>query len=30
MRQMQLLHLAQMGEEKMDPALMIESNKVVG
>ena len=30
MRQMQLLHLAQMDEEKMDPGLMIESNKVVG
>lgn len=29
MRQMQLLHLAQMGE-KMDPALMTEENKVLG
>lgn len=29
MRQMQLLHLAQMGE-KMDPALQTEENKVLG
>ena len=30
MRQMQVLHLAQMGEEKMDPKLMTEQNKVLG
>lgn len=29
MRQMQLLHLAQMGE-KMDPELQTEKNKVLG